>query len=240
MKRVYLLVLVICIAYFSTGCGLFFKNKDLGLKHLEEKYPDYTFTYSGSHDGKASCIVDGFDDRVVVRVYQEDPLVLYDNFLYVRYRDQILESQVNIMEDICSRLGVNDFNIATYGYEGWMRDGELTSNPLMSNQNALDCNTEYLSFDDFMASPDSNNEFIGVVYIQDVANVDREAVAEIISDVIEDSGCVFSLVRVDFTDDYEEFESTYNRRWTVYNYQLMLWGETDGEGQLINYTWTEH
>lgn len=236
MKRRFCsLFLILCLAASGTACGLF--STDLGLKHLKEKYPGYSFEFKGSADDVASYTVEGFDDWVVVRAAGDGEF--YDNFLYVRYKDQILDSQVGIMTEICSRLGVDDFNIATYGYEGWMRDGVLTSNPDTSGQNARDYNTEDLSFEEFMASADSNNEFIGVIYLEDVDAIDRDEVAAIISDVIEESGCVYSLVRIDFTDNLDEFEYTFDKRWVVYDYQLMLQGQTDENGQLIDFTWEE-
>ena len=230
------LVLIICLAAASTACGLF--STDLGLKHLKEKYPGYSFEFKGYADDIAFYTVEGFDDSVVVRAVGDGEF--YDNFLYVRYKDQILDSQVDIMTEICSRLGVDDFNIATYGYNGWMRDGVLTSTPDVSEQNAKDYNTDDLPFEEFMASKDSNNELIGVICLEDVSAIDRDAVAAIISDVLEESGCVYSLVRIDFTDNLDEFESTFDSRWVVYDYQLMLLGQTDENGQLIDYSWKEN
>ena len=68
------------------------------------------------------------------------------------------------MTEICSRLGVDDFNIATYGYKGWMRDGVLTSTPNVSEQNAKDYNTEDLPFEEFMAYESED----GYLYLSNV------------------------------------------------------------------------
>ncbi len=166
LRRIFLLLLVTCTILLGTGCGLF--HQDPGLNHLKEKYPDYTFEFMASSDNHGSYKVDGFDYWVTVRAVENgDDYVFYDNFLYLKYRDQILESQAEILTEICSRLGTDDFNICIYGGEGWMRDGILTSHPSSSMQTVHDNNTEVLSFEEFMSSPESNNEFIGVIYVQD-------------------------------------------------------------------------
>ncbi len=228
------------MALTITSCGRKEDKEDLGLQHLQEKYPDYTFTYSNYADGRAYYDVEGFEDRTIVRVGQEDPLILYDNFPYIRYGEQIRDREAEILSEIASRFGAEDFNMACYGYAAWMRDGELTSFHNMTAQTAMPRNTEDLSFDEFMASPDSCNELIGVFYLEDAADIDIEEAEQIISEVIEESGCVFFVVRIDFTDNYDEFASTGDSRWVVYDYRLRLMAETDEEGHLTDCTWREN
>ena len=129
------------------------------MEYLEEKYPDYSFTYSSYGSGLAYYEVDGFDSRVVVGVAQDEPLELYDNFQFIKYRDEIVD--------------------------------------------ALD------------------------------------ELAQIIIDAVDDSGYVFHIVRIDFTDNADEFAGTVDRRPTVYDYQYSFCAEPDDDGHITDYSWSE-
>ena len=93
-------------------------DEDKGLEYLEEKYPDYSFTYSSYGSGLAYYEVDGFDSRVVVGVAQDEPLELYDNFQFIKYRDEIVDALADLTSEICSQVGVSDFNLNFYGVTG--------------------------------------------------------------------------------------------------------------------------
>ena len=166
-------------------------------------------------------------------------MILYDNFLYIKYRDQLRDKHVELMKDICSETGNGDFNFCCYGSQGWMRSGELTYRNDMSYQTARDRNTEDMTFEKFMASADSNNEFLGTILVADVDAVDRAEFEKTVSDIFADNGCVYSVVRIDFTENTKEFDDSYDKRWGVFDSPLRLEGKTDGSGHLTDVSWKE-
>ena len=62
-KTLIAMLLIICTVFTGTACSLFSNAEDLGLKHLQERYPDYTFSYSSYGSSIAYYDVEGFEGK---------------------------------------------------------------------------------------------------------------------------------------------------------------------------------
>ena len=109
----------------------------------------------------------------------------------------------------------------------------------MTEQTARDYTDEDLSFEDFMASPDTFNRLIAVICVEDAESYDLDELAQMIIDEVDDSGYVFDMVRIDFTDNADEFASFTDRRVAVYDYQYEFWAEPDEDGHITDYSWSQ-
>ena len=62
-RAIPVMLMTLCIAVTGTACRFGADKEDLGLKHLQEKYPDQKFTYSSYADSRSYYNVGGFEDR---------------------------------------------------------------------------------------------------------------------------------------------------------------------------------
>ena len=240
LKIIIALILVTLIALF----GIYLAGSEKRIKRfLEEKYPGYTFTclkIDSRYDRLGDHVyeVEGFDSPVTVRVTNEFPLDLEDDFLQIRYERQIFEDDARIFSEVAGE----NYLFTTLHYTGWCRDGVLTWEYNDRNEFILlmPTNDSDMSFEEFIAYPGCGLEASAYILVDDLNDFDRDAFLDDLSHSFGRNNRYYSQVHIYITDEEDAFAEAVEEHDIHVRHEnnlLVLSGNTDDTGNLVSYTW---